>query len=241
MEAKSNYNPTKIKEGLLSRFFRWLKKWTKLIFTVGFLTLLFTAWPVIKPLLWTEPDPVVEVLVGWQKDTETMVSIVIPDSMLSYEEISLLKNFQDEFESYKLQLHSLNLQETKNGENGRTIAASKLLKLQAFMENSQTLYNKLMTIVSYETAIDSSFLYKIDVERLNELSKANDAFVARLISVNKEMKFVSNNDVKVVQLCNDLIRSAEIVSLLEEQQSFYKSFYLQCNVRLRECLKNEQK
>lgn len=251
-----DYNPLEIKEGYIPRFITWCKKKIKAIVTIGSVGLVFAALQTYKAFF--SPNIASEInntIVSAVQDYEILKPIDIPNSMMSNQEVLLLKEYQDEFAIFKLYLSSLDYSKIEAEDDTIifSIHQQRYNGAKAYGSESIKLLSCIIKIIQYEQEYvknDSIFSATFDMNTMNQLySTQNLANIERdnvLESIetysNKGFANLTNKEKKdLYKNFEQGYASESALNTIKLQTKLFKNFFLVTNIRLSEIKKEHQK
>ena len=251
---KNEYNPLEIKEGYIPRFITWCKKKIKAIVTIGSIGLVLAALQTYKAFF--SPNVAHDIsntIISTIQEYDALRPIVIPDSIMGNQEIKLLKEYQDEFEIFKLYLSSLDYSKIEAKEDTTKISMymGRYQNALAYGEESQKILEIIQKVADYEQNVmhSESFGKTVDLNTMYLITLSQSVSNAERNRILHDISFYYKKGFKRLtkREKKDFYRklergyaSEESLATIKLQTKFYKNFYIATSIRLLELI-NEKK
>lgn len=255
----NNYNPLEIHEGLIPRFISWFKKKFKTIVTIGSVSIALTAVGLgLTAIQVFRPDPAKEIsktINGIIQDAQTLEIVNIPDTLLSNEEVQLLKSYHSAYNNYinQCKAYQTVLNDRKFDKKNDASILQHYLHIgnhrQQYRFTLTAIINQCNDILQFEqNSGNQQFIYLLDIraymsliERLksenNEWKRINAMLQS---SVSNHNSYYQHNKTNIFKSLNNMFFGNEELESFELQKRILKDFHIACNVRLMELINEHQ-
>lgn len=254
-----NYNPLEIHEGLIPRFISWFKKKFKTIVTIGSVSIALTVVGLALTAIQVfRPDPAKEIsktINGIIQDAQTLEFVNIPDTLLSDEEVQLLKSYHSAYNNYinQCKVYQAVLNDRKFDRKNE----ASILHHYLYISNHHQQYRLTLTAIinqcndilqfeqnsgnkQFEHLLDKqayiSLIERLDSEN-NEWKRINTMLQS---SVGNHNSYYQHNKTNIFKSLNNMFFGDDELESFELQKRILKGFHIACNVRLMELINERQ-
>lgn len=249
---ENQYNPLEIHEGYIPKFLSWCKRKMRTIVTIGSLGLVLAG--IQTYLAWASPDVAKEInktIISTVEEYRSIDKVDIPDSILSNNEVQLLKSYQDEFELYMLFLMSLKNDEVVADNDTRLhICVCRLQTSLIYGKVCERLINLADSISSFEEKSNGNkeFNFLIDANlmiKAIELQKIVNNEQNKVIEYLKKHSVYAQSSEKgngeFLKMLESILNSQNRLTLMQTQKELFKSIYIAVNIRLKQLINMDRR